>query len=48
MLAIQNSVGFSFGTILHGHADGPLGISALPLITAMLVFWMAAIHLGKW
>jgi hypothetical protein len=46
MLAVQNSVGFSLGSILQGNAEGPLGISALLLITAMVLIWLIAILRG--
>jgi|BarGraIncu00222A_1022003.scaffolds.fasta_scaffold129689_3 hypothetical protein len=46
MLAVHNSVAFTLGNILHGNAEGPLGVSALLLITAMLLIWLIAILRG--
>jgi hypothetical protein len=29
MLAVQNTIGIKLGNVLHGSAEGPLGIGAL-------------------
>jgi hypothetical protein len=48
MLTVQNAIGIKLGNFLQGSAEGPLGIGALLIITAMLLVWMIAMRRGRW
>jgi hypothetical protein len=37
MLGVQNTIGINLGSLLQGHAEGPLGRGALLLIAAMVL-----------
>ncbi len=36
MLVVQNTIGINLGNVLQGHAEGPLGMGALLLITLLV------------
>ena len=47
MLTLQNTIGFKLGSFLEGSAEGPMGIGALVIITAMLLVWMITMRRGQ-